>query len=323
MNKPHSIITLEQIKQAHEVIKSKINRTPVIKSFNIAQELNINLFYKAELYQKTGSFKVRGVFNKLHNLTKQEKEKGIITISAGNHAKAIAYAAWLEGVKAMVIMPDYAPKNKIESTQGYGAIVVQTESNNLLNKLNQMIEETKMTLIHPFGDLDILAGQATVGLELIEDVDTVIDTVIVPIGGGGLISGVAAAIKLTNSNINVIGVEPKGANVMSLSLDQDKVVTMDYLDTIADGLAAPFTSIQTLAHTKQFVDRIVLVSDDEIRAAMKTLVLEEKIVAEPAGAASFAALLSDKIAFENGQNIVCILSGSNVDDDLLKSVINE
>ena len=166
----------------------------MIKSFNVAKKLNINLSYKAELYQKTGSFKGRGVFNKLSKLTREEKEKGIITISAGNHAKAIAYAAWLEDVKATVIMPNYAPKNKIDATRGYGATVVQTPSNNLLNKLNEMIEETKMTLVHPFGDLDILSGQGTVGLELVEDVDDEIDTVIVPIGGGGLISGVAAAI---------------------------------------------------------------------------------------------------------------------------------
>lgn len=321
MDSQNPYITLAQINKTKEFLKGKIVRTPLIPSLSIGESLNIDLNYKAELYQTTGSFKLRGVLNKLSKLTDAEKAKGIVTISAGNHGKAVAYAAASMNIRATVIMPDFAPKNKIEAVKNYGSEVIQTESTNLMSLLNKTIEERDLTLIHPFGDLDILCGPGTLGLEILEDTNNNVDLVVVPIGGGGLISGVSAAIKLSRPKVKIIGVEPVGANVMSLSLAQNKVVTVDKLSTIADGLAAPFTSEQTLRHTKEFVDSIVLVSDDEIRKAMKTLVLEERIVAEPAGAASLAALLAGKIEFEESQNIVCILSGSNVDYELLKSVI--
>lgn len=321
MNTQGPYITLAQINETKELLNGKIVRTPLIPSLSIGKSLSIDLNYKAELYQTTGSFKLRGVLNKLSKLTEVEKAKGIVTISAGNHGKAVAYAAAMMNIKATVIMPNFAPKNKIEAVKNFGAEVIQTESANLMSLLKKTIEQQDLTLIHPFGDLDILCGPGTLGLEILEDTNNDVDTIIVPIGGGGLISGVSAGIKLSNPNVKIIGVEPIGADVMNQSLAQDKVVTIDKLNTIADGLAAPFTSELTLGHTKKFVDGIVLVSDDEIRAAMKALVLQDRIVAEPAGAASVAALLSGKIEFEETQKVVCILSGSNVDYELLKSVI--
>ncbi|MCE7736523.1 MAG: threonine/serine dehydratase [Candidatus Heimdallarchaeota archaeon] len=321
MNTQDPFITLAEINDAKELLEGKIVRTPLIPSLSIGKSMNIDLNYKAELYQTTGSFKLRGVLNKLSKLTDDEKAKGIVTISAGNHGKAVAHAANMMNIKATVIMPDFAPINKIESIKNYGSEVMQTESSNLMSLLNKTIEERNLTLIHPFGDLDILCGPGTLGLEILEDTNNTVNVVIVPIGGGGLISGVSASIKLSNPNVKIIGVEPTGANVMSQSLAQNKVVTVDKLDTIADGLAAPFTSDQTLAHTKKFVDKIVLVSDDEIRSAMKALILQDRIVAEPAGATGLAALLANKIDIDENQKIVCVLSGSNVDYELLKSVI--
>ncbi|MHA2098495.1 MAG: threonine/serine dehydratase [Candidatus Kariarchaeaceae archaeon] len=316
-----SLVTLDQILKAQSYLDGKIVRTPMIQSLNVGNLLNINLLYKAELYQKTGSFKMRGVLNKLNSLTREEKDKGVITISAGNHAKALSYASSLMNVKAIVIMPTYAPQNKIDSAKRFGAEVILTESENLVSEMNKTIEERNLTLVHPFDDPFIIAGHGTIGLEILSDVSNKIDTVIVPIGGGGLISGVATAIKLSQPEITVIGVEPEGANAMSLSLAKNEVVTLEKVDTIADGLAAPWAGDHTLAHTKKYVDGVIIVTDEEIRRAMKNLVLNDKIVAEPAGAASLAALLSGKIDFEGDQNIVCVLSGSNVDQELLKSIL--
>lgn len=321
MSPNSSYITLDQIKAAQTYLKGKIVRTPLIQSLNIGDKIGVNLSYKAELYQTTGSFKLRGVLHKLSKLTDIEKAKGVVTISAGNHAKALSHAAAMMKIKATVIMPDFAPQNKIDSAKAYGSEVILTESENLLSLLNKTIEEEDLTLVHPFDDIDIMCGPGTIGLEILEDTDNDVDLVIVPIGGGGLISGISSAIKLSNPGVIVIGVEPTGANAMTQSLAKNEVVTLDKMSTIADGLAAPWAGEHTLRHTKKFVDGIILVTDDEIKEAMRSLLLEDKIVVEPAGAASLAALRSGKINYYPNQKIVCLLSGSNVDYQLLKSVI--
>ncbi len=322
MNKNDLCVSLQDIEDARKIIENQIFRTPTITSPNLENFTNMNLAFKAEVFQKIGSFKLRGVLNKLHYLSEKEKERGVITISAGNHGQSLAYASSQLGIRAVVVMPKYAAKNKVIATKKYGAEVVMPENTkSTMDRLYKIKEERNLTLVHPFDDPLIIAGQGTIGLEILEDSPRIPDTVIVPIGGGGLISGIAAAIKLNNPKVKIIGVEPIGADAMNQSLLQGTVVSLSKIDTIADGLAAPFAGKYTLAHVKKFVDEIILVSDEEILDAMRFLVEKMKIVTEPAGAAGFAALLTDKIQVSKEDQIVCVLSGGNVDTSLLKKIL--
>lgn len=321
MSAPDDLVTLLDIKNAQNFLKEKIVQTPIIGSLNIGKSLDIQLNYKAEQFQRMGSFKIRGVLNKLNKLSEAEKEKGVATVSAGNHAKALAYASFLTKIKATVVMPEYAPQNKIQAVKNFGAEVIQTKSEDLLPTLNKIIEERNLTLVHPFDDRAIISGQGTVGLEILEHSENQPDIVIVPVGGGVLISGISTAIKSINPEIIVIGVEPKGANAMTQSLAKGEAVTLNKVDTIADGLAAPWAGKVTLKHVMKYVDGMVMVNDDEIRSAMKRLILEDKLIAEPAAAASLAAILSGKIDLSPNIKITCVLSGSNVDPDLINEVM--
>ncbi|UCG04739.1 MAG: threonine/serine dehydratase [Candidatus Heimdallarchaeota archaeon] len=318
------MVNLQDIYLAKKIIANHVIHTPLISSTNLDRLKDMNLHFKAEIFQRIGSFKLRGVLNKFHNLTEEEKKRGVITISAGNHAQSLAYAASQLGIQAVVIMPYYAAKNKIEATKSYGAEVIMHEnSKGLMDRCHELMEERELTLVHPFDDPDIIAGQGTIGLEILEDITEVPDVVVVPVGGGGLISGIASAIKLKNPEIKVIGVEPVGANAMYQSLRKNSVVSLNKIDTIADGLAAPFTGKYTLAHVKKYVDNIVLVSDEEILEALWLLLIQEKILTEPAGAAGFAALLTKKIEVPQSAQIVCVLSGGNINTNLLKTILVE
>ena len=315
-------VSLEDIADARKVIEDRIVRTPLITSNFLDPLPKMKLAFKAEVFQKIGSFKLRGVLNKLHHLSEMEKKRGVITISAGNHAQSLAFAAAELDIEAVVIMPKYAAKNKVQATKGYGAeVVLHEDSKSLMDRCLQIKEERSLTLVHPFDDPLIIAGQGTIGLEILEDSPQTPNNVIVPIGGGGLISGIAAAIKLNNPDIKVIGVEPEGADAMSRSLRKGSVVKLNEINTIADGLAAPFAGKYTLAHVKKFVDEIVIVNDDEIMAAMRFLIDKVKIISEPAGAAGMAALLENKIHISEGDSTVCVLSGGNVDNNLLKKIL--
>jgi len=294
----------------------------MISSKTLGQRVGVNLHFKAEVFQKTGSFKPRGALNKLHNLTVEEKERGIITISAGNHAQGLAYAASLLGIKTTVVMPQTAVKSKIQATKGYGAeVILHGTGKDLMVKCRELMQERDLTLVHPFDDPFIIAGQGTLGLEILEDVSTPPDVVIVPVGGGGLISGVATALKSTDPTIKVVGVEPMVAAAMTQSLQQNSVVSLDKIDTIADGLAAPFAGEYTLAHVKKYVDELVLVSDEEIITALRLILERCKILTEPAGAAGFAALLFEKVTVPKGAQVVCVLSGGNIDRNHLKEIL--
>ena len=313
------MIELQDIVAAQRVIVGHLHRTPVTGSTYLGNLVGARLLFKLELYQKTGSFKPRGVLNKMHNLSVEEKSRGVISLSSGNHAQALAYAATLSGIPSTLVMPASAVKSKVDATKGYGGDVFLTDDD-LMETTLRMQSELGLTLVHPFDDPMIIAGAGTVGLEILEDV-TDVDVVVVGIGGGGLVSGVGAAMKLRNPSIRVIGVEPVEAAGMSKSLAAGKPIHLDSVHTVADGLAAPFAGEHTLAHVQKYVDEVVLVTDEEIIEAMGLIMERCKVVAEPAAASTFAALLFKKVKVEPGSTVVCVLSGGNISRERLKTLL--
>jgi threonine ammonia-lyase medium form len=313
-----TLITTQDIADAQAVIAGRLHRTPIQPSTYLSGQTGARVYLKLELFQKTGSFKPRGVLNRLHHMSPEEKSKGVITLSAGNHAQAVAWAAQQEGISATVIMPANAVQSKVDATRGYGGEVIQTDGN-LLEVCQNIQKERGLILVHPFDHPDIIAGQGTVGQEILEDVPDV-DLVIAGVGGGGLISGVSAAIKQTNPEARVIGVEPEGAPTMTRSMEKKAPVYLDHVDTVADGLAAPFVGAHNLAHVQTFVDDLVQISDTEIIQAMWLIIERCKVIAEPAAASTVAALLSGKVTLPEGGQVVCILSGGNVDRERLKKM---
>jgi threonine dehydratase len=315
-----NLVSLGDIRSAQRVIKPYTHRTPTFTATALGRRIGASLYLKAELFQKTGSFKPRGAINKLHSLRAEEKARGVITISAGNHAQGVAYAAGILGIAATVVMPEAAPRNKVEATRGYGAeVILHGTSKDLLPKCQEIERERNLTFVHPFDDPFVIAGQGTVGLEILDDV-TAPDVVVVPIGGGGLIAGVAAAIKQSNPSIQVVGVEPVGAAVMTESLATGEAAHWDTLDTIAEGLAPPFVGELNLRHVQRFVDEVVLVTDEEIVEALRLIAERAKLLAEPSGAAAYAALLAGKIAVPTGSEVIAIVSGGNVDRSRLHEI---
>jgi threonine ammonia-lyase medium form len=314
-----SLIGKQDILYAREVIAGRVHRTPLVSSSYLGQQLGVRLYFKLELFQKTGSFKPRGVLNKLHHLRPEEAQQGVITLSAGNHAQALAWAATASGISSTVVMPAASLRSKIEATRGYGGEVVLTEGD-LLETCLAIQKERGLTLVHPFDDPMIIAGQGTLGLEILEDVPQV-DAVIVGVGGGGLISGIATSLKAEKPGVKVIGVEPEGASAMSQSLRRGEPVHLDRVDTIADGLAAPFAGQHTLAHVQRYVDDMVIISDEGIVEAVGLILERCKVVAEPAAAASLAAMLSAKVSLPSAATVVCVLSGGNVDRERLKTLL--
>ena len=315
------LVGLDEIAAARRVIAGTLHRTPTITSAALGERIGARLHFKAELFQKTGSFKPRGALNKLSTLSDEEKARGVITISAGNHAQALAYTAARSGIAATVVMPAAAVQSKVDATRGYGAeVVLHGSHKDLLPKMQEIQRERDLTYIPPFDDPAIIAGTGTVGLEILEDVPEP-DVVVVPIGGGGLISGIAAAIKQSHPATRIVGVEPTGAAVMTESLRENAPAHWDTLTTIADGLAAPFVGAHNLAHVQAFVDDVVLVSDDEIVDALRLIVERCKVMPEPSGAAAYAALLAGKVAVPAGATVVALLSGGNVDRARLKEIL--
>jgi threonine dehydratase len=315
------VIELGDIVSARQVILGRVHRTPLISSMTLGKRTDTHLHFKAEVFQKTGSFKPRGSLNRLYHLTEAERKRGVITVSSGNHAQGFAYAALLYGIPATVVMPHTTPPNKVDATRGYGAEVVLTEGD-LFNTGLKVQKERDLTFVHPFDDPYIVAGHGTVGLEILEDLPEV-DVAFVPVGGGGLISGVAAAIKLNKPAVKVVGVEPIGASAMWQSLQRQAVVHLDKIDTIAEALAAPFVGEINLALAQRYVDEVVLVSDDEMIEALRLILERCKILAEPGGAASFAALLFRKTSVPRGAEVVCLLSGGNIDLSRLGRYLSE
>jgi len=314
--------SLESIQSARARIAGRLHLTPVLSSRTIAGRAGTTDFLlKCESLQKTGSFKVRGALNAVAQLSDAARARGVVTVSAGNHAQALAWAAAASGVRCTVVMPAKASESKATAAAGYGAEVIRHgTAAEAFAKADELASEQGFTMVHPFDDPQIQAGTGTIGLEILEQVPDV-DLVVVPIGGGGLIAGIAAAIRAANPRVRVVGVEPEGAAAMRASLDAGHPVRLSSINTIADGLAAPFAGELTYPAVRDLVDDVVLVNDREIGEAMSLILTRCKLLAEPAGAAATAALLAHKVLQAQGKRVVAILSGGNVDIDRVKELV--
>ncbi|MBR3884091.1 MAG: threonine ammonia-lyase [Bacteroidaceae bacterium] len=312
-------LTLDKIYHASYVLKEVIRRTDLIYAPKINPKANIYL--KPENLQLTGSFKVRGSYYKISQLSDEEKARGVVACSAGNHAQGVALAATKNGIKSTICLPDCAPISKIEATKSYGADICLVEGvyDDAYLRALQLKDEKGYTFIHPFDDVDVIAGQGTIGLELLDQLND-IDAVIVPIGGGGLISGVAFAIKSLNPGIKVYGVQSSGAPSMAQSLEHKKIERLAGVQTIADGIAVKEPGVNTFDICSKYVDDVVTVTDDEVAAAILSLIEQQKLIAEGAGAVSVAAAMFNKVPIE-GKNVVCLVSGGNIDVNILDRVI--
>ena len=313
------MLTLDKIYHASYVLKDVIRPTNLVKASAITDDCDVYL--KPENLQITGSFKVRGAGYKISQLTDEEKQRGVIACSAGNHAQGVALAATKYGIKSLICLPDGAPISKVEATKNYGADVCMVSGvyDDAYKKSQRLREEKNYTFIHPFDDENVIAGQGTIGLEIMNDMPDV-DAVVASIGGGGLISGVACAIKSLNPNIKVYGVQAEGAPSMFKSIKEGKPVCLDRVSTIADGIQVKEPGQLTYKLVQQYVDDIVTVSDDEISYAILKLIETQKMIAEGAGAAPLAAVMSNKLPVK-GKKIVCIVSGGNIDVTILSRVI--
>ena len=314
------MLTLDNVYRASYALKNIIRKTDVIYAPKLRSDAEIYL--KTENLQITGSFKVRGSYYKMSRLSAEEKARGVIACSAGNHAQGVALSAQKNGIKAVICLPDGAPISKVEATKSYGAEVCLVEGvyDDAYKKALSLRDEKGYTFIHPFDDEDVIAGQGTIALELAEQIPD-LDAVIVPVGGGGLISGIAYTIKTLNPNVKVYGVQASGAPSMVNSIHDGKIETLPSVSTIADGIAVKCPGSLTYEICREYVDDIVTVTDDEISAAILALMEQHKLVTEGAGAIAVAAAMFGKVDIK-GKKTVCLLSGGNIDVTILSRVIN-
>ena len=313
------MLTLDKVYQASYVLKDVIRKTPLTPSPKLSSKCN--LYLKAENLQVTGSFKVRGAGYMISQLTEEEKARGVIACSAGNHAQGVALASAKYGIKATICLPDGAPISKVEATKSYGADVVMVPGvyDDAYKHALKLRDEKGYTFVHPFDDENVIAGQATIGLEILKERND-IDAVVVPIGGGGLISGVAFAIKTLAPHIKVYGVQAAGAPSMYNSIKDGKIERLASVSTIADGIAVKEPGVNTFDYCSKFVDEIVTVTEDEISSAILAMIEQHKMLAEGAGAVAVAAVMFNKLPIEN-KNVVCVVSGGNIDVTILSRVI--
>ena len=314
-------LTRADFERARAIIAPHIYKTPLVTSRILSERTGFDVRLKAEMFQKTGSYKIRGPLNKFTYLTDEQKRRGVVCSSAGNHAQGVALAARLNGMHAVVVMAENATPSKIDATRAYGAEVVLhgTIWDEANEKARQLVVERGLTYIHPFDDPQLVAGQGTLGLEIHEDFPQA-DVVVVPIGGGGLISGVAMALKSANPRIKIVGVESSGAPGMKKSVEAGRVVSLDRVDSIIDGLRVKRVGEYTHAVVSQFVDDIVTLPDADMFDAVVWVMAHAKLVVEGAAAAPVAALLHGRIQAPAGSKVVCVLSGGNVNLDQLKGL---
>ena len=314
------MLTLETIYQAAFALKNVIRNTELIHAPQINPEVNV--YIKPENLQVTGSFKVRGSAFKISQLSEEEKKKGVIACSAGNHAQGVALAATKNGIKSIICLPEGAPISKVEATKKYGADIEMVKGvyDDAYQKALELRDEKGMAFIHPFDDEMVIAGQGTIALEILDE-NPDVQAVVVPIGGGGLISGVAYTIKTLRPDIKVYGVQAEGAASMYESVKEHEILRLEKISTIADGTAVKEPGVNTFEYCEKFVDEIVTVTEDEISAAILELIEQQKLTAEGAGALSVAAVMFNKVPVK-GKNTVCIVSGGNIDVTILSRVIS-
>ncbi len=314
------MVTLEMIQQAQQNLKGVARLTPLISAPKIGENVSI----KAENLQLTGSFKLRGAYNKISSLTAEEKAKAVIACSAGNHAQGVALSATKNGIHSTICIPAGAPLSKVEATRGFGGDVVLVPGvyDDAYAKAVELTNEKGYTFVHPFNDEKVIAGQGTIGLEILEQ-EPHVDAVFVAIGGGGLASGVACAIKSVKPDCKVYGVQAAGAPSMYDSINKGEIIELESVSTIADGIAVKKPGDLTFEMCKKYLDGVVTVTEDEIATAILTLMETQKTVAEGAGASSVAAVMFDKVPEVKGKNIVCVISGGNIDVSILSRVITK
>ncbi len=314
------MLSLDKVFDAQTVLKSIIRETNVVRAYGIAPQCE--LYLKPENLQITGSFKVRGSAYKIALLSEEEKAKGVIACSAGNHAQGVALAATKNGIKSLICLPDSAPISKVEATKGFGAEVCLVEGcyDDAYKKALELKESEGYTFVHPFDDENVIAGQGTIALEILSDLDN-IDAIVVPVGGGGLISGIAYTIKQIRPSVKVYGVQVAGAPSMYNSIRDGEIECLDSVSTIADGIAVKQPGENTYALVKEYVDEIALVTDDEVSSAILALIEKQKMIAEGAGAAAVAAVMFDKFDLK-GKRVAAVVSGGNIDVTSLSRVID-
>jgi threonine dehydratase len=314
-------LSTDAFRRAHEHVKEHAHHTPLVDSRSLSEASGLRVMLKAESFQRTGSYKIRGPLNKLAHLDDSAKEAGVVCSSAGNHAQGVALAAAIHGVRAVVVMAENATPSKIEATRAYGAEVVLHGSiwDEANEKAIELVDEEGLTYIHPFDDLDLITGQGTLGLEIYDDLQSV-GTVVVPIGGGGLISGVSTALKSLDPKIRVIGVESSGAPAMKRSVEEGRRVQLDEIDCVIDGLTVKRVGELTLDFVRRNVDEIVTLPDEKIFEALLWTMARTKIVVEGAAAAPVAAVLNGLVKAEPGETVVCVLSGGNINLDQLRGL---
>lgn len=313
-------LTLDRVYQAAHVLKPVINKTELVHATRI--DAGCDLYLKAENLQNTGSFKIRGAYYKISTLTDEEKAKGVVACSAGNHAQGVALAAQRAGIKSTIFLPAIAPISKVEATKSYGAEIrlIDGVYDDAYAASVEYQKESGAVFIHPFNDVDVIAGQGTIGMEICDQLADA-DAVVVPIGGGGLISGVSFVVKKLNPNCKVYGVQAAGAASMAEAIKSKKVEALSEVHTFADGISVKCPGDITFDMVNKYVDEVVTVTDDETAAAILTLMEKQKVVSEGAGAVSVAAVLFDKIPVK-GKKVVCVVSGGNIDVNILSRVIN-
>ncbi len=316
------LVTLKQIVEAAEKLRQVISPSPIKYSTTFSRMTGSEVYLKAENLQKTGSFKIRGAYNKIYSLTSQEKKRGIIAVSAGNHAQGAALAASLLGVKSLVVMPKTAPLSKITATEDYGARVILTGENyiEVQEAALQIAEKENLVLIHPFNDPLVIAGQGTIGLEILKERQD-LDAVIVPVGGGGLISGISTVLKKLRPEVQVIGVQAASCPAVFNSFLEGKILSVKRRPTMADGIAVEKPGSITFEILKKYVDTMAAVEEEDIAQTILMLLERTKLMVEGAGAVGLTALLSRKINLVN-KKVVVVLSGGNIDVTLLSRIIN-
>ncbi len=317
-------VTLADVKRAKETIKDIVLKTDLLENVRLSEKTGAKVWYKCENLQRTGSFKIRGACNKIANLTDEEKAHGVIASSAGNHAQGVALSAKNVGIKATICMPATAPVSKVAATKSYGAEVVLHGNvyDDAHAKAVEIQQKTGATFLEPFNDKEVIAGQGTIGLEIFEQLDGNVDTVLVPVGGGGIVAGVATALKGLKSDVKIVGVQTCNIPSMKVSYEAGKVTSAFNDVTIADGIAVKTPGDLTFDIISNKVDEIITVTEEEIAEAILFMMENQKLVSEGAGAVSTAALLSGKYKPVKGENVVCVVSGGNIDINTLYRIMS-